>query len=588
MRWLLSLVSVSFATVSAAGGTTTISRLPSSRGLTYDDCRFLHYGLAIAKVMNHSSGANPAQLSHGEAVQHIAYYCAGINGPCPAPKLVDVRGQCSSHSVHTFASDFGKKLSARNSMMWQIFFLVFALIFGAFFRMVLPKWLPYTVGLLLVGIIVGAMAQYTASRADCPMYALQHDADGDGYISEAEYKHFICEGCSQESFCIAAGRAEPFKDKYFSTCGDGSAKPPSHRCWYTFDWLDSPWKLSSMHAESKFAYPDESSGSSHRRRRSLASSASGSSGSSGSSAPLSSASLSLGRAAFPAGDGKLSADELWTTRCNLLIDMISLKDIDPHMMLVIFLPALLYESAAFGVDMGIFLKQLPQILILAFPAMVTASLLTAVMLYALAPASWSFWVCWLIGVIASATDPVAVVALLKDLGAAKSLGTLIEGESLLNDASAVVLYVFVKNLIGYDHATQGPPWMLDTDPSAAVDTRQWGFELLRVVANMAFFGVVLGIAFGYATKTFLRFVYNDQLIEGSVVFAASYICFWVGEVVTGSSAVLAVVIMWGCTSTTTSRAYLPTSSTFCTLSTNLLHTRSTRSSSRLPASRWAP
>ena len=49
------------------------------------------------------------------------------------------------------------------------------------------------------------------------------------------------------------------------------------------------------------------------------------------------------------------------------------------------------------------------------------------------------------------------MALLKELGAAKSLGTLIEGESLLNDGSAVVLYVFVKNMIGYDHATDAPP-----------------------------------------------------------------------------------------------------------------------------------
>ena len=43
-------------------------------------------------------------------------------------------------------------------------------------------------------------------------------------------------------------------------------------------------------------------------------------------------------------------------------DIISLKDIDPHLMLVVFLPALLFESACFGIDMGIFLKQLPQII----------------------------------------------------------------------------------------------------------------------------------------------------------------------------------------------------------------------------------
>ena len=43
----------------------------------------------------------------------------------------------------------------------------------------------------------------------------------------------------------------------------------------------------------------------------------------------------------------------------------------------------------------------------------------------------------LFGAVVSATDPVAVVALLKELGASKKLGTLIEGESLLNDGTAI-------------------------------------------------------------------------------------------------------------------------------------------------------
>ena len=139
--------------------------------------------------------------------------------------------------------------------------------------------------------------------------------------------------------------------------------------------------------------------------------------------------------------------------------MITLKDIDPHLMLVVFLPALLFESACFGVDLGIFRRQLSQIVIMAFPAMALASLLTGVCIYGMFEAQWSFWVCWLIGVITSATDPVAVVALLKDLGAAKTLGTLIEGESLLNDGSAVVLYVWVRAAVGYDYTTVAPPWM---------------------------------------------------------------------------------------------------------------------------------
>jgi NhaP-type Na+/H+ or K+/H+ antiporter len=53
----------------------------------------------------------------------------------------------------------------------------------------------------------------------------------------------------------------------------------------------------------------------------------------------------------------------------------------------------------------------------------------------------------LFGAIVSATDPVAVVALLKELGASKRLGTMIEGESLLNDGTAMVVFLVIMDLV---------------------------------------------------------------------------------------------------------------------------------------------
>lgn len=49
------------------------------------------------------------------------------------------------------------------------------------------------------------------------------------------------------------------------------------------------------------------------------------------------------------------------------------------------------------------------------------------------PYNWNWKTSLLLGGLLSATDPVAVVALLKDLGASKKLSTIIEGESLMND-----------------------------------------------------------------------------------------------------------------------------------------------------------
>ena len=52
----------------------------------------------------------------------------------------------------------------------------------------------------------------------------------------------------------------------------------------------------------------------------------------------------------------------------------------------------------------------------------------------------------LFGSIISATDPVAVVALLKELGASKRLATMIEGESLLNDGTAMVIFLVLLDI----------------------------------------------------------------------------------------------------------------------------------------------
>ena len=61
--------------------------------------------------------------------------------------------------------------------------------------------------------------------------------------------------------------------------------------------------------------------------------------------------------------------------------------------------------------------------------------------------------------------------LLKELGAAKTLGTLIEGESLLNDGSAVVAFSWVRNAIGYTSATTPPSCRTACAPHSTSCTR---------------------------------------------------------------------------------------------------------------------
>ena len=74
----------------------------------------------------------------------------------------------------------------------------------------------------------------------------------------------------------------------------------------------------------------------------------------------------------------------------------------------------------------------------------------------MAVSGMGFVVCLLLGAIVSATDPVAVVAIFKDLGAPKRLTILVEGESLFNDATAIVLFtILAAVLVGTAEATAG-------------------------------------------------------------------------------------------------------------------------------------
>jgi CPA1 family monovalent cation:H+ antiporter len=107
-----------------------------------------------------------------------------------------------------------------------------------------------------------------------------------------------------------------------------------------------------------------------------------------------------------------------------------------HATLYVFLPALLFE-AAWNLDYRAIVRQWPAIATLAGPGVVITALIVAV---ALTIVRVPFGAALLTGAILSATDPIAVVAVFRKLRVPKSLSTIVECESLFNDAVAVVLY----------------------------------------------------------------------------------------------------------------------------------------------------
>jgi NhaP-type Na+/H+ or K+/H+ antiporter len=78
--------------------------------------------------------------------------------------------------------------------------------------------------------------------------------------------------------------------------------------------------------------------------------------------------------------------------------------------------------------------------------MLLGTTLTALVAYSVLPYNWSFELCMTFGSILAATDPVAVVALLKEVGASPSLTMLISGESMLNDGTAIVMFTIFSQM----------------------------------------------------------------------------------------------------------------------------------------------
>ena len=110
-----------------------------------------------------------------------------------------------------------------------------------------------------------------------------------------------------------------------------------------------------------------------------------------------------------------------------------------HLILYVFIPPLIFGDAM-QLDFHILKRCAGQCLLLAVPAVMFSTALTAVVAHYVLPYHWSWTLALAFGAVLSATDPVAVVSLLKSLGASPALTMLIGGESLLNDGTAMVIF----------------------------------------------------------------------------------------------------------------------------------------------------
>jgi hypothetical protein len=119
--------------------------------------------------------------------------------------------------------------------------------------------------------------------------------------------------------------------------------------------------------------------------------------------------------------------------------------IDSEVLLLVFLPGLIFSDAA-SQNTHLFQVAFSQCLVFAFPMVLAGTVLTACVAYYIFPYDWSFYLSMTFGAILAATDPVAVAALLNEVGAPPRLKVHIAGESLLNDGSAIVFFTIFQSL----------------------------------------------------------------------------------------------------------------------------------------------
>ena len=121
-------------------------------------------------------------------------------------------------------------------------------------------------------------------------------------------------------------------------------------------------------------------------------------------------------------------------------------ELDPDMVLVVFLPPLLY-SAAFFSDLHALRRDVRAISMSAIGLVLVTIAAVAVIAHEVMGLSWAM--SFALGAIVSPTDPVAATSIMRHLGAPRRLVNLVEGESLVNDATALVAYrVAVAAVVG--------------------------------------------------------------------------------------------------------------------------------------------
>ena len=203
----------------------------------------------------------------------------------------------------------------------------------------------------------------------------------------------------------------------------------------------------------------------------------------------------------------------------------SVANINPDLILYIFLPILIFD-AAYELNLHIFKKTLTNATLLAAPGLIICMILTAGVLMAISffvPGyeKWTWASALMFGALISATDPVAVVALLHELKTSKRFSTLVDAESLLNDGTGIVCFMLFYGITVWGRNDELTPIL----------------EFCQVVAG----GAILGFIAARLVIWFITPVNSEEMIQNSVIILSAYLVFILAQLYLGISGVIALV-----------------------------------------------
>ncbi len=131
-----------------------------------------------------------------------------------------------------------------------------------------------------------------------------------------------------------------------------------------------------------------------------------------------------------------------------------LRQIPFHDLLINGMLSFLLFAGSLRIDIAYLKDQKWEIAVLALIGTIVSTLLVAVLIYYILPlfgVALNFIYCLLFGALISPTDPIAVIATFKELGAPKGLSVIVEGESLFNDGVAIVIFLTIYQLAFNGH-----------------------------------------------------------------------------------------------------------------------------------------